>query len=432
MANEGAAALAVASNLNSTTASAAAPPPPRRSIGADISGWLRLGSDAVHKTTQLVEAQHSRLDFLGNAIFADRGKDKARNPIAALVYNSIYTINSLVGTSLDCVVNTIEPHLGDTEPSQRKEAALAILNGVVGDYLEDQKNPLAISMQWRKPNEKKNHRYLLLIHGSCNSPQDWWQEGHNHGMALTEALDYTPLFLHYNTGLHISENGKLLSKLIQELVDENKVEDKPIQISIVGHSMGGLVARSACHLAEQEKQEWLQHVNHLVTFACPHHGAMLERGGKLVDAVLGAHQFTEPLSWLGKIRSKGVTDLGYGNIQEADWKDKEGVTTDTRVPSPLPKNIRTMALAAVLGDMNASSNRLLGESMRTDGLVTEASALGKGHTQPEMNLEFEESLTFYNTSHVGMLSSEEVYDVLLKFLSGKKDLQSVQCFEAKF
>ena len=143
----------------------------------------------------------------------------------------------------------------------------------MGDYLEEKQNPLAISVQCRTlpttvnnncgdVTEMQKHqqssisptsskRLLLLIHGSCNSPQDWSQEGHNHGIALSNALYYNPLILHYNNGLHISDNGLLLAQSIHELVDDNNESDQEITITIVAHSMGGLVARSACHYAAQ-------------------------------------------------------------------------------------------------------------------------------------------------------------------------------------
>jgi len=413
--------------------------PKRRSLAKDLSGLFRLSTEAVHKTTEVVEAQHSRLDWFGNLLFSDKGQDKARNPIAAMVYNSIYKINGMVGTSMEFVVsNVLEPLLGEEAPSQRKEAAIAILNGVVGDYLEAQHNPLAIEMQWRtledsatsttattcsSSSSTKKH-YLLLIHGSCNSPHDWWQEGHNHGIAISHELDteVEPLFLQFNTGLHISENGKRLSQAIQQLVDNNNSPaSSEIHISIIAHSMGGLVARSACYYASQEEDNdntstWIQHLDHLITLGTPHHGAILERGGKLVDAVLGAHRFTEPLSWLGKIRSDGVMDLGYGNVRDEDWSEHDD-HTDHRQPTPLPSHVRTLAIAAVKGDAN---NRAIGmiQHLRTDGLVTEDSALGRGHAaNPELNLVFQEHAIFYNLGHIGLLSSLEVYKTMLCFLS---------------
>jgi hypothetical protein len=198
--------------------------------------------------------------------------------------------------------------------------------------------------------------------------------------------------------------------------------------------MGGLVARSACYYASHEESEpqqqqsssaasWTNNLDHLITLGSPHHGAMLERGGKLVDAVLGAHRFTEPISWVTKIRSAGVTDLGYGNIRDDDWSGHLEINnstllmSDNRQPTPLPQT-RCLAIAAVLGDAHASTNRLLGQHLRTDGLVTENSALGIGHTRnPALNLVFEESCTIYNLSHLGLLSSQDVYKTMLCFMA---------------
>ncbi|CAB9497387.1 PGAP1 family [Seminavis robusta] len=418
----------------------------RRSVANDLEGLSRLSTDAVKLTTQLVEAQHSRLDWFGKRLFKDRGEDKVRGPISAIVYGSIHAVNGVVGAGLGLAFSVFKPVLGDATPSKRKDAAIAVLNGVVGDYLEAEKNPLAISMQWRtsegylldtddklqelwQESDSQNGRLLLLIHGSCNTPHDWWQEGINHGVALAETLDYTPLFLHYNTGLHISDNGKQLASAIDRLAgsyrqhqqkQQSSSNKNPLSLAIVAHSMGGLVSRSACYYAEHETEEyntnqWLDQVGSFITLGSPHHGAILERGGKLVDAVLGAHPYTEPISWLGKIRSKGVTDLGYGNVRDEDWYGHTG-PTDNRKPAPLPKLVRCLAIAAVLGDVNSSSNRMLGDNLRTDGLVTQASALGRGHSNPDLNLVFDEEITIYNQNHIGLLGSEEAYDAMLSFL----------------
>ena len=99
-----------------------------------------------------------------------------------------------------------------------------------------------------------------------------------------------------------------------------------------------------------------------------------------------------------------------GNITEQDWKDiPAGCLGDFRRPVPLPENVRSLAIAAVLG--NAGTN-----VAHTDGLVTEDSALGKEHTSPAMNLEFTDCMTFYNLDHVALLSSEDVYNAICDFL----------------
>ena len=60
---------------------------------------------------------------------------------------------------------------------------------------------------------------------------------------IFDAVDgVTPVYLRYNPGRHISENGRDLAHRLQALVDAWPV---PVEaISILAHSMGGLVSRS--------------------------------------------------------------------------------------------------------------------------------------------------------------------------------------------
>ena len=67
----------------------------------------------------------------------------------------------------------------------------------------------------------------------------------SYGERLHEDLGITPVFVRFNTGRHISENGASLAALLDELVASWPVDVE--QIALIGHSMGGLVARSACH-----------------------------------------------------------------------------------------------------------------------------------------------------------------------------------------
>ena len=122
-----------------------------------------------------------------------------------------------------------------------------------------------------------------------------------------------PVYLHYNSGRHVSENGREFAALLEQLVAGWPV---PVdELVIVGHSMGGLVARSACHHAEAQGQAWLASLTKLVCLGTPHHGAPLERGGRWVDVLLGLSPYVAPFARLGKARSAGITDLRFGNLQ---------------------------------------------------------------------------------------------------------------------
>ncbi|NJN77764.1 MAG: alpha/beta hydrolase, partial [Saprospiraceae bacterium] len=136
-----------------------------------------------------------------------------------------------------------------------KETVLAILNGVVGDYLQENKNPLAISMALRQESENESEsekvtgKILLMIHGLCMNDIQWTWKGHNHGESLAKSHGFTPIYLHYNTGLHISENGQKMNLILEDLIKNWSVPVEEIVILV--HSMGGLLTRSAVYYGEK-------------------------------------------------------------------------------------------------------------------------------------------------------------------------------------
>ena len=210
-----------------------------------------------------------------------------------------------------------------------REAIVAALNGVLGDHLAATDNPLAIPMAFRHAGQTlvlerfamRSHlraatpRLLVLLHGLCMNDLQWQRAGHDHGDALARELGFTPIYLHYNSGLSVSTNGRILAQLMEHLFDAWPV---PIErLAMLGHSMGGLVARSALHhgaLIQRGGLRWPARVNDLVCLGTPHQGAPLERAGHGVDVLLSAAPYAAPLARLGKLRSAGINDMRLGNI----------------------------------------------------------------------------------------------------------------------
>jgi len=257
-------------------------------------------------------------------------------------------------------------------------------------------------------------RVLVLAHGLCMNDLQWCRDGHDHGAALHRDLGYTPVYLRYNTGQHISVNGRALAAQLQALLAAWPV---PVQrLVLLGHSMGGLVSRSAVHHAQQAGLSWPGDLNDMVFLGSPHHGAPLERAGNWVDIVLGATPYAAPLARLGKVRSAGITDLRHGNLVDEDWlgRDRFARTADRRQPVPLPAGVRCCTVAATTGARRGDArDRLAG-----DGLVPLDSALGR-HADPARTLAFAATRqkVFHGVNHLALLNDPAVYRQLRRWLA---------------
>lgn len=392
---------------------------------SELQGIARLVTEATIGITDLVEAMHRRIvhpPFLPSTPI-----QHAITNIAGVTYKTIRSSTKFVGNGADKALERFASVFGNSKPTDKKEAISAVLNGVIGDYLEKTENPLQITMQFRKQGKPLtldaeslkdaypaiNGNILLLIHGSCMNDIQWTRNKHNHGLILAEERNKTPLFLHYNSGLHISTNGQSLNNLIEELVRNWPV---PVEeLMVIGHSMGGLVSRSAVYYGQQQKKTWVKLLRKIVFLGTPHHGAPMEKMGNYVDVVLEAVPYAKPFARLGKIRSAGVTDLRYGNLLDTDWQDTDRfkMQGDPRQSVPLPKKIVCYSIAATASKKTTSvSPRLRGDTM-----VSVKSALGK-HSDPEKKLQFKKENTWiaHETTHIDLLSSSEIYSKIKSWL----------------
>jgi hypothetical protein len=386
---------------------------PRSLRLSDLHGALRLGVDATTGMTDLVEAMHAAIARPHQGI---RGKAPARTSgIAGLVYRSIRGVTGWTGAGVDALVGRWGA--GHERTSPECEAVIAAINGVLGDHLAATANPLAIPMRLHHAGRplilradalsqavpKTGAKLLVLVHGLCMNDLQWTRRGHDHGAMLADALGYTPLYLHYNTGLGIARNGRAFAELLETLhahwpaaIDE---------IAIIGHSMGGLLARSACQHAAEVDHRWLASLRDLVCLGSPHHGAPLERGGRWVDLLLGATPFASPLARVGRVRSAGITDLRHGATRPPRSR---------RRIAPLPRGVRCHAIAATTGSRRGDlKDRWIG-----DGLVPVESALGH-HRDPDRAVGFARQRQWigYGMHHLDLLDHPDVADRLLRWLT---------------
>jgi pimeloyl-ACP methyl ester carboxylesterase len=403
-----------------TTASAARP-----LQAADLRGLTQLGFDAALGITDLVEAMHHTI--VSRAGIVGAAPSGRTTGITGLVYGTVRGTTRLVGRGLDAVLGAV-PHAASETSSAAREVGLAVLNGVWGDHLAASGNPLAITTSLRIDGRalgltrdelavrvaQPSAKLLVLAHGLCMNDLQWTRNGHDHGKALARDLGFAPVYLHYNSGRHISDNGHDFAQLLEQLVGHWPV---PVdELVIVGHSMGGLVIRSACHQAAQTRHKWMSSLKKLVFLGTPHHGAALERGGHQVDMLFGISPYVAPFARLGKARSAGITDLRFGNLQPADWQDRDrhAQRHDDRRSTPLPGAVDSFIVAASraakVGELH---NRVIG-----DGLVPLASALGE-HRDPQHALKVPPHHKCIVTSadHWDLLSREDVYAQLRAWLT---------------
>ena len=354
-------------------------------IAHDVRGITALAVDGVVGVTGIVERMHATIASIRVPIGPPHAKP-ARG-MAGMVYRSIRSMARGVGWGLDRALAPLADALGPASDPLQRAHLVAALNGVLGDRLTAAGNPLAIPMAIRQddPGEPPRPRIALFLHGLCMHDRQW-PRGPGSADAAVRALGYTPLYLHYNSGRAIADNGRDLSAQLDALLAAWPAP--PAELALVCHSMGGLVARSACEHARQADAPWLDRLRHLVFLGTPHHGAVLERAGKRVDALLGLSPYTAPFVALGGTRSAGIQDLGHGRV------------TADESPAALPAGAACHAIAGTL-------------RRGGDGLVSVASALA----QRGPGLAPMDRLVVRNAGHLALLDHGEVVAALERWLA---------------
>jgi len=394
---------------------------------SDLRAVARLATQATRATTRIAEGVHQSV---WRTLGATGGTPADRTQgLTGLVYRCVAGITQALGTGLDAALVRLEPLLDaiDTVPAESAQrlAVLAALNGVMGDRLLVDGNPLALPMSLHHDGQKidpdrpnvatASGKIVLLIHGLCMNDLQWqtWrkaddgslQPGLDHGQALAQAQGFTPVYLRYNSGRHVSENGGDLSALLQRLVAAWPV---PVcELVVIAHSMGGLVIRSAIHRAQLTEQAWVQPMTRIVFLGTPHHGAPMERAGNWVHHLLGCTPWSAPFARLARLRSSGITDLRHGSLTEDDWRghDRFQRHGDTRRPLPLPVGVACLAVAATL----AAKRSPVADHLLGDGLVPLRSALGQ-HDDPvrSLALGLHDQIVAHRTGHLQLLSDPGV------------------------
>jgi len=306
------------------------------------------------------------------------------------------------------------------------EFAIGILNGAIGDYLARSGNGLATAMSFVLDNEEltpldrdtfrraypaATGRVVVLLHGLMCTESIFDMPGGDYGARLASDHGYTPLYVRYNTGLSIPDNGTSFARLLDRLID---VYPRPIdEILLLGYSMGGLVIRSACHAASEGESKWLPLVERILYVGTPHRGAPLERAGRVLTKILDAipDPYTRLIAEIGNLRSDGVKDLGDSEIRHEDRARRRRTfsLTDAAHPVPLLPTIRHYLVAgALLADPALA--------FFGDAIVPLASATGADPNDPAPALAANHVITLPGIDHVSIARSPAVYDAILELL----------------
>jgi pimeloyl-ACP methyl ester carboxylesterase len=331
--------------------------------------------------------------------------------IARNVYGGMRAGAAALGRTAELVV-------GDRGPisvAPLGAGVLAAIDGLIGDVLEEERPALAMPMSIRVAGRAvapadapdPSPRVAVFLHGLMETEFSWGREPYGDRLE-----GWTPLYVRYNSGRHISSNGASLDELIEEVVAEWPVELE--RIALVGHSMGGLVARSAAHQAALRDAAWVKHVTHLVSLGTPHMGAPLEQSVHYLSAALSAVPETEPFGTFFRRRSSGIRDLRQGSLVDADWRDCDRDALRARACEEVPLldgATHCFVSATLTREPGHPVGRLLG-----DCLVLVPSASGRSRTR-RLGFRDEDGLHIGGASHFALLRHPHVYEQLCAWLA---------------
>ncbi len=400
-------------------------PDPGESL-AELRGVLRLAGAGIAAATTVTEDMHRAISSKPFRLLAHVPAVDVARRIHDGVRGGVYACVRGVSRGVFAVVDGVLAHGGDVlQPRTRLPGPLVgLLQGVVGDHIAREHNPLASTMQLRHAGRPlaltrealaaafpdAGPRPTVLVHGlaadeSCwqlGSNKAWGRPGLDYGSLLAERRGVTPLYLRYNSGLRIADNGRALAALLAELTLAWPV---PLQhLNLIGHSMGGLVVRSACHHGQLAQAPWTRQVRDIVCLGAPQRGAVLEKFGAAAVGALAFFDVTAPIARAIDARSAGIKDLRHGTISDPGSRSGSDPSSDARndASEQLLPHARYHDLAGTLGGPGHPLGWVLG-----DGLVRPSSATpSRGHTRPEVASGSTTRLT--GVGHLAMLSHPEV------------------------
>jgi pimeloyl-ACP methyl ester carboxylesterase len=403
-------------------------PDETRALSTFLFGELRRATGGVREIHATIAGRAFRA--VGPSALAVRAVHDA---VADGVYGAIRGAAGLLAGAADSALRRWpvgEPRWLST--SAGGATVLGTLNGLIGDALEREGSELQQPMALRSAGQivrpdraalrsafpEATPHLVVFLHGLMGTELTWrlgaGPDGETYGDRLARDLSCTAVFVRYNSGRHISENGRSLAALLEEVFAEWPVDVN--RITLIGHSMGGLVARSACHYGSERDDRWPRHVRHVVSLGSPHMGAPLAQGVHWLSAGLGGLPETRAFGAFLRRRSSGIRDLRQGSLVDEDWRDRdpEALRAAACREVPLLDGATHCFVAATVTRSAAHPvGRLVG-----DCLVLEPSASGRSRTRC-LPFKAEHGMQLGGAHHLALLNHPAVYERLREWLSAE-------------
>ena len=403
---------------------------PAAPAGNEAGALAALGGRGFAGIVERIEEVHLAVSGRVQRVAPNPGDSR----IARGVYGAIKTSARAAGRGAAIASRALPAERQAVSRTPAGSFAVAALNGFLGDRFEAEESPLALGIAIRKDHRDVDldadslaaafpharPRVAVFFHGLCESEDAFrlreGPHGGTYGSRLEHDLGITPVFVRYNTGLHISENGRRISELLEILMDEWPVH--VADLTLIGHSMGGLVARSACHAATELEHDWTEHLRATIALCTPHHGAPLEKVVNVAGHYLRKLPETAAVAKVLELRSEGIRDLRFGSLTDADWRDRDphAPLLDERSDVPLHVGARHHVIAATLTrDPRHPVGRFAG-----DILVREDSASGRHSKGRSIPFDPEYLSVIGGASHLALLNHPAAYDLIRRWLAPKQ------------
>jgi len=348
----------------------------------------------------------------------------AHDAVAQAAYRAVGTAGTVVGKAAGMVASLggDAGHPLDVQPGGAM--ILAGLNAVAGDRFSAELAPLVIRMAVRADGRDLGlttaevaaafpdltPRLAVFVHGFAETDDSWWRrsdECEPYGSRLRAEFGYTPVYVRYNTGRHVSDSGHDLDALLADLAAAWPV---PVtEVLLVGHSMGGLVIRSACHYGRQRSAGWVADVRHVFYLGSPHTGAPLARAAGFAGWVLRQAPETRPFAAIASGPSS-ARDLRHGYVLEDDWAGcgPDCCLRDHRTDAPLLARAGHYAISATV---TANPDSPLG-GLVGDLLVQPASAHGQRRGRQRVAFPVELGRGLGGMHHFDLLNHPDVWTAI--------------------